>query len=103
MKFEYGVPSLTVGYTYVHKGSDSVTAQNSTLFEGEVINSDPMLKGWSTHTLSIGAELDFTNNENDKKLHPKVGIAYNHILRAQQAFLNHTVSGSLGLTIAFDV
>jgi hypothetical protein len=101
-KVDYETASFYAGYTYAHKGSDSLTAKNSTLYPGSTLNSDEMLKGWSTHTVHIGAEVDFAN-ENKRNFHPKFGISYNHVVRARRAFENSTVVGSLGISITCEI
>lgn len=98
LKGEVNVASLYGAYTYAHKGDDSLTTDNADLFPTAVVNSDEMLKGWSTHTVTVGAELDFTNEE--RRVHPKLGIFYSRVIRARRAFLNHTVGGNLGVSIS---
>ncbi|NBP00973.1 MAG: hypothetical protein EBU90_12720 [Proteobacteria bacterium] len=100
-KIEYGTALFYTGYTYSHKGNDSLVAQNSALYPGSVINEDSMLKDWSTHVVHVGAEFDFANSE-EQRIHPKFGIGYNHIVRARRAFENHTVTGSVGFSITSD-
>lgn len=100
-RFEYNCASLFLGYTYAHKGADSLISTDQTLYPSDVINSDTMLQGWSMHTLHIGAELDLANQNN--KAHPRMSISYNRVLRARNAFLNHTVGGSAGIALTWDL
>ena len=100
-KLEYGRAAFYTGYTYAHQGGTSLTSQDSKLYPGSILNTDEMLKDWSMHTLNLGAELDFSNDET-QRIHPKCGICYNHVLRARRAFLNDTVAGSIGFSITFE-
>lgn len=97
-KVEYDKVALFTGYSYDHKGAESLTAKNSVLYPSDVLNDDETMKGWSTHTLHVSAELDFTDDAT-KQFHPKISISYNRILRAKRAFLNHTIGGSFGIAI----
>lgn len=99
-KIEIKQGSLYVGYTYVNKEKDSLVAENSILYPSTNINSDSMLQGWQTHTVTVGAEIDFTHT--DRIFHPKIGIFYNHVTKAKYAFLNHTTGGNVGLAITFN-
>lgn len=101
IRLERSYLSAYTGYTYAHKGKDEVIADNTTLFPSAVVNADSMLQGWSTHTVHVGIELDLTDES--QKLHPKMSFFYNHIVRAKQAFLNHTAGGTLGFSITFDL
>lgn len=97
-KIEYDKIGLFTGYSYSHKGTESLTAKNSALYPSDIINDDETLKGWSTHTLHVGAELDFTDAIT-KQFHPKITVSYNRILQAKRAFLNHTLGGGFGIAI----
>jgi hypothetical protein len=101
-KLEYGRGSLFTGYTYNHKGSDLLTAKDSTTYPSLNINGDGMLQGWSSHVVHVGALFDLADNEG-KKIHPRFSIQYNHVVRAKRAFLNHTLGGSFGFSITWDV
>lgn len=101
-KLEYGRGSLFTGYTYNHKGSDVLTAKDAATYPGSNINTDEMLKGWSMHVVHVGAQFDLADNE-EQKIHPRFGVQYNHVVRARRAFLNHTVGGSLGFSLTWDV
>lgn len=100
LKFEAGALSVHGGYTFSHKNSDSLIADNALLYPGSNINTDTMLQGWSMHTVHVGADIDLTHAEHI--FHPKIGVFYNHVIRAKQAFLNHTVGGNAGLSVTFD-
>jgi len=100
-KFEYDVASLFVGYTYCHKDKDTLVSKDTTLYPSDIINNDSMLQGWSMHTLHVGAEFDFSNEE--QRLHPKVSFFYNYIVRARTVFLNNTYGGSAGLALTWDL
>ena len=100
-KIEYGAALFYTGYTYSHKGLDSLVAKNNALYPGSVINQDSMLKDWSIHVVHVGAEFDFANSQ-ERKIHPKFGVGYNHVVRARRAFENHTVTGSVGFSITSD-
>lgn len=92
--------SLVGGYTYTHKGSDSLTPENTTLFPSAIVNSDSMLAGWAHHVVHIGLDLDFANHE--RALHPHVILYYNRVVKARNAFLNHTVGGQAGLAVTWN-
>lgn len=99
-KLEFKQAALYVGYSYAHKDKDVLVADNAILYPSDNINGDTMLQGWGMHTATFGAEIDFTHT--DRTFHPKVGIFYNHVVKAKRAFLNHTTGGSVGLAVTFD-
>ncbi len=92
--------SISLGYSYANKGADSLASANDTLFPSVIVNSDSMLKGWSHHIIHMGLDLDFTNNE--RALHPHVGLFYNRIIKAHSSFFNHSVGGDVGLAITWN-
>ena len=100
-QLEHSYLSAYTGYTYAHKGKDELIADNTNLFPSSIVNADSMLQGWSTHTVHVGVEIDLTDEK--RRFHPKVSIFYNHIVRAKQAFLNHTFGGTLGFSVTWDL
>ena len=92
--------SVSLGYSYAHKGIDKLTAANATLFPAAIVNSDSMLQGWSHHVVHIGIDLNFTHNE--RAIHPHVGLFYNRVIKAHSSFFNHTVGGDFGLAITWN-
>lgn len=100
-KLEQGRAGFIAAYTYCHKARDVLAPLGNSPHSGAAMNSDLMLREWSKHTFHLTGELDFADDEN-KRIHPKCSISYNHILRARRAFLNHTVAGTLGFSVTFD-
>lgn len=89
--------SLTTGYTYCHQNKHILSPLDAGTFSSTIINSDPMLKPWSMHTIHIAADINGTDRE--RKYHPRVSLSYNRIIRSHNTFFNHTGSGTLGLAI----
>lgn len=95
--YHYDALACTTGYTYYHQNKHILVPEDTAAYSSTIINADPMLAAWSTHTWHIQVEYNMADTENI--YHPRVALSYNHILQSHNTFLNHTMSGTLGLSI----
>jgi hypothetical protein len=92
--------TFSTGYHYAHQSKTTLAATDSVQFPTAVVNDDSMLADWSMHVFHVGMDLDFTHQ--DRRVHPRAGISYQHVVKARNAFLNHSVGGNLGLSVTFN-
>jgi len=89
--------SLTVGYSFSHRGDDKVCPCDTETFNTFIASSDEMFKRWKRHTLHFKAEYDFTKE--DSRFGPRIGLFYNWHLKGERTFKTNTVGASFGLDI----
>lgn len=92
--------SLLVGYSYALERETHITPYDHTLFNRATVNSAQIFKGFSMHTLHIGAEYDFT--QQNWRFGPRIGITYNQPLAGIRTFNAQSTAGIWGLDILWD-
>lgn len=92
--------AFSTGYTYYHQNKHILTPEDGATYSSSIINNDAQLKPWSSHTWHIVCEINGAHQ--DRKYHPRIALSYNRIIGSHNTFLNHTASGSLGLSITAD-
>lgn len=95
--------SIIIGYTLVRKECDTLCPLSCdglpSIFDSQIVNTDPMYGGWQMNTIHFLVELDFTKEHN--RLGPRLGFIYNANAGGKRVFKNNTVGGYLGLDIAW--
>ena len=92
--------SLMFGYNYVHKGSDTLTPENTVRFPIAGANEDPALEGYRMHAVSVGLEYDMA--EEGRRFNPQFGLFYSRPIKGKRIFKTDTGGGSVGLNVAWD-
>jgi hypothetical protein len=85
--------SLWVGYTFNKQNSDTVYINDPKTFNPCIINSDEMLHGWKMHTVSIGAEFDFT--QQDCWFGPRFSVFYDRQVGGRYVFKTNIIGGKV--------
>jgi hypothetical protein len=95
--------SILVGYTFARKECDSICPLSCdgtpSLFDPEIVNTDPQYAGWQMNTINFLLELDFTRE--NRRLGPRLGFIYNLNAGGKRVFKNNTAGGYVGLDVAW--
>ena len=92
--------SIMAGYNFTYKGHDTLTPVDLVTFSTTVVNADPMLKSFYSHSALVGMEYDFADE--GKKYNPHVGVFYTRPFAGKRVYQTNTVGGLLGLHVAWD-
>lgn len=92
--------SLMFGYNYVHKGKDSLTPENTTIFGTSHVNADDMLKGWTQHAVTVTLEYDMA--EEGRRWNPHFSIFYSRPVKGKYIFVSDVGGGTAGVNVAMD-
>ena len=93
--------SLLCGYNFTYKGHDTVTPTDTVAFDSSIVNADPMLKSFYSHSILAGVEYDFADE--NKKFNPHVSFFYTRPVAGKRVYATNTFGGTLGLHIAWDI
>ena len=83
--------SLSVGYSFNKKDHDCITPEDLTLFPSNVVNQDPLYKGWDMH--------DFAKEYCD--IGPRIGFFYNYVVQGRRIFNTGMIQSYAGIDIAY--
>lgn len=97
------IVSIMLGYTFVHKACDTLCPLSCdgtpTIFDPQIVNTDPAYGGWQMNTMHFLLELDFTKE--DRRVGPRIGFIFNANAGGKRVFKNNTVGGYVGLDVAW--
>ncbi len=89
--------SLIFAYSYASQNKQKLDAKDKTVFLKDIINEDPMIKGFSMHTINFIGEYDFTKEGH--KIGPRLSIFYNVQVGGKQTFDTNIFGGTFGIDI----
>lgn len=93
--------SCTFSYSCANEQSSSLVPNSSPYFTSPIINTDPIFRSWSMHTLHFFAEYDFA--QEGSSFGPRIGLFYNYPFAGKRIFNTSMEGGAVGLDISFDV
>jgi len=93
--------SFLTGYSYARKNKDTVIPINTHTFDLSIVNSDETFHAWTTHTLHIALEYDFTKENN--VLGPRLGFSINIPVAGKRIFKTVMSDITFGLEISADI
>jgi len=91
--------SFLFGYSHQRQQRTILNPCDPGMFNIDTVNNDPMLLGWSMHTLHFMADYDFSKEEH--RIGGRVGVFYNRQITGKNVFQTHTGGGSFGIDFAF--
>ena len=94
--------SFVVGYSYNEQENSTWHPKDTDLFDSKIVNSDPILQGFSMHVLHLLLEYDFSFHMTDYKWAPRVSAFYNLPLEGENAFKTDTFGGGFGVDIRWE-
>ncbi|MBU4269973.1 hypothetical protein KJ644_02640 [Candidatus Dependentiae bacterium] len=102
MKFDHFWKGLSgiFGYSYNRQEEDSITPDNTTLFDKAAVNKNSMLHGWYTHVLHFMLDYDFSiHMKETTKWAPRVNVFYELPIDGKNSYKTDPFGAGIGVDL----
>jgi len=95
--------SVLFGYSYNKQEKDSLKPNNTTLFDGGLVESDSLTRGFTTHVFHLMADYDYSIHMEDSTWAPRISIFYNYPFAGKNMFKTDLIGAGLGFDIRWKI
>lgn len=92
--------SILLGYSFASKNEDTIAPCETSVFNCNIVNGDPLLKSWKMNTLHLYTEYDFYKQ--DCTFGPRIGFFWNYVISGKRIFRTNMLGGEIGIDFTHD-